>query len=113
MDKFKTFARENVYPCEQTLKLEARGRRVISDLMDFFWMGTRNSGPTGPGKDRRTMARRAFGLISANYKRAFVLAANNCPPEMLPYLRLQLVTDQVCGMTDGYACRMHQDLYGG
>jgi dGTPase len=109
----KSFARDKVYPCGQIVKLEMRGRRVISDLMSFYWMGASDAGPDGPSKDVRSgMARRAFGLISPNYRRIFAIEAKR-GAHPIDYLRLQLVTDQVCGMTDGYACRLHQEIYGG
>ena len=112
IDKCKKFARTHVYPSAETVKLELLGRRVISNLMDFFWMGAAHAGPGAPDrKIREGIATRAYGLISENYRRVFEKNWGGGLPE--EYLRLQLVTDHVCGMTDGYACRLHQEIRGG
>ena len=55
---------------------------------------------------------RMISFISSNYKRAYHHhAAGKSEPEKL-YLRLLLVTDYVCGMTDSYARRLYQELNG-
>ena len=62
---------------------------------------------------RSGFAVKAFKLTSDNnYRRVY---RNALEQGVLPerYLQLQLVTDQVCGMTDGYACRVHQEVLGG
>src|SRR5690606_29410536 len=53
IDKCKKFARAHVYPSAETVKLELLGRRVISDLMDFFWMGAEHAGPGVPDRNTR------------------------------------------------------------
>lgn len=56
--------------------------------------------------------RRVFSFISDNYKNAYKLqAAGKSEAERL-YLRLLLVTDYVCGMTDSYAKRLYQEMNG-
>lgn len=51
-------------------------------------------------------------LISENYKFIYrKQSAGKSPAEKL-YLRLLLVTDYICGMTDGYAKRLYQELNG-
>lgn len=110
--KCKSFAVKCVYNDVSIMKLEMLGRRVIEDLMDFFWMGAEAAGPGGPAKEeRRGMARRAYSLISENYRLAFEASWGDSLPD--DYKRLQLVTDQVCGMTDSYACRLHEEIRGG
>lgn len=108
----KKFARRSVYPSSPTLKLELLGRRVIADLMTMFWMGASKAGPNFPNRDvREGMAIKSYSLMSENYRRIFERNFGNGLPD--DYLRLQLVTDQVCGMTDGYACRIHSEVMGG
>ena len=51
-------------------------------------------------------------LISENYKQAYHAYANGKSEEERLYLRLMLVTDYVCGMTDSYAKRLYQELNG-
>lgn len=53
---------------------------------------------------------RMISFISSNYKKAYHYhAAGKSGIERL-YLRLLLVTDYVCGMTDSYAKRLYQEL---
>jgi len=109
----KTIGREHVYPSMSTLKLELMGRRVIQDLMDAFWEGASICG----GKDEPKVCQKgfegkAFSLISSNYKKVFRTAlAEGVLPER--YYRLQLVTDQVAGMTDSFAIKIHKSLMNG
>ena len=53
-----------------------------------------------------------MSLISENYKQAYhAYAAGKSEGERL-YLRLLLVTEYVCGMTDSYAKSLYQELNG-
>lgn len=57
-----------------------------------------------------TIDLRFISLISDNYKNAYKhYSAGKSEGEKL-YLRLLLVTDYVCGMTDSYAKRLYQEL---
>ncbi len=55
---------------------------------------------------------RVITLISDNYKNAYRKQAEGKSENEKLYLRLLLVTDYVCGMTDGYAKRLYQELNG-
>ncbi|MBI4856113.1 MAG: hypothetical protein HY818_05160 [Acetobacterium woodii] len=50
-------------------------------------------------------------LISENYKDNYLKSKTNDPLNNL-YLRLLLVTDFICGMTDSYAKNLYQELNG-
>lgn len=108
----KDIAKEHVYPSPDILKMELMGCRVINDLMTMYWDGAADAGIDGPDYSKGNgMALRAFRLISDNYRRVFRKSlGNGCSAS---YARLQLVTDQVCGMTDSYACRVHAEILGG
>lgn len=54
--------------------------------------------------------KRLVALISDNYKSAYHSHAAGKTEEEKLYLRLLLVTDYVCGMTDSYAKRLYQEL---
>jgi dGTPase len=55
---------------------------------------------------------RIMELVSENYIRAYkVYSAGKSEDEKL-YLRLMLVTDFICGMTDGYARKLYRELSG-
>ena len=49
---------------------------------------------------------------SDNYKKAYSYQAEGKSEAEKLYLRLLLVTDYVCGMTDSYAKRLYQDMNG-
>ncbi|EWM54272.1 deoxyguanosinetriphosphate triphosphohydrolase [Ruminococcus flavefaciens] len=55
---------------------------------------------------------RIMRLVSENYIRAYKFAAEGKSEEEKLYLRLMLVTDYVCGMTDGYAQKLYRELSG-
>ena len=50
--------------------------------------------------------------MSENYLRIYRKYSEDRSEEEKLYLRLLLVTDYVCGMTDSYAKRMYQELNG-
>lgn len=51
-------------------------------------------------------------LISDNYKAIYKIYSKDKPEGEKLYLRLLLVTDSICGMTDSYAKRLYQELSG-
>jgi dGTPase len=54
-------------------------------------------------------------LISDNYRHSFRKRLAGHTNEKLPpmYIKLQLLTDHIAGMTDTYACQLHKDLFNG
>lgn len=55
---------------------------------------------------------RVVSFISENYKNAYKYQAEGKSEAEKLYLRLLLVTDYVCGMTDSYAKRLYQEMNG-
>ena len=113
VDACKKLGQKHVYPSTSTLKLELMGKRVIHDLMDIFWEGAEVcGGGTEPKECKKGFEGKAFSLISSNYKKVFSKALEE---QKLPerYCRLQLVTDQIAGMTDTYAIILHKRLMNG
>lgn len=55
---------------------------------------------------------RMMSFVSDNYKNAYHHQAKGKSEEEKLYLRLLLVTDYICGMTDSYAKRLYQELNG-
>ena len=55
---------------------------------------------------------RIISFISDNYKNAYRLHSKGKSEAEMVYLRLLLVTDYVCGMTDSYAKRLYQEMNG-
>lgn len=106
----KDLLRDRVFHNDEVLRLEVRGRQVIYDLMRLFWEGAQSY-----LQDRevhtKTYGGKLYLLISENYRELFQqrLAAGDDEA----YCAVQLVTDYVAGMTDGFACKLHQDLMNG
>ena len=107
----KTLLRDTVFRQKEVLRLEVRGRRVIHDLMDLFWEGVSEYLKTRK-TTTGTYAGKLYLLIAESSRQVFEnrLTAN---PDDATYLGLQLVTDYVSGMTDGFACRLHEELVNG
>ena len=107
----KKILRPFLYTSPSILKLEILGRKVIHDLMTFFWEAA--SGASGEVKTDEYSGK-LYLLISENYRRVFekrLLDKERKEPEK--YIRLQLVADHVAGMTDTYACHLHKELTNG
>jgi len=85
------------------------GRKVISDLLDCYWEAAKSF---KPGEKLAGFPGKAYGLISTNYRHIFErnLVQANILEIPANYFRMQLVTDQVSGMTDSYACSVHREL---
>lgn len=108
----KKFGRTHIYNTPETLKLELLGRKIIHDLMDVFWDGARIF-PLNDIPNSKTFPGKSASLFSSNYCKVFQhsVSPNLGYPEM--YCRYQLLTDQICGMTDSYAKRLHAELTNG
>lgn len=58
------------------------------------------------------MKDRLMNMISDNYRQIYTIYSEGKSDKEKLYLRLLLVTDFVCGMTDSYAKRLYQELSG-
>ena len=103
----KQLLRRTVYRSSSVLGLEILGRRIIHELMDLYWEGVREY---DPGKqDVKVYGRKIYNLFSANYRSVFERRMSD-GAENEVYIKLQLVTDQVSGMTDAFACSTFREL---
>ena len=59
-----------------------------------------------------SIEKRMISFISENYKTAYHRQAEGKSEVEKLYLRLLLVTDYICGMTDSYAKRLYQEMNG-
>jgi dGTPase len=82
---------------------------VISDLLTCFWEAAR---AYTPGRKLDGFPAKAYELISTNYRQIFEKNISEAKKLSIPedYFRMQLITDQVSGMTDSYACFLHREL---
>lgn len=58
------------------------------------------------------MQEKMISLISDNYKAIYRIYSKDRDETERLYLRLLLVTDSICGMTDSYAKTLYQELNG-
>jgi dGTPase len=61
---------------------------------------------------QRPIDDRMISFVSDNYKSIYHIYSEGKSEDEKLYLRLLLVTDYVCGMTDSYAKRLYQELNG-
>ena len=108
----KELGKKFVYCFDDVLRLEIMCRYVIHDLMDILWEGAEKC-------DDSSEATNFFGkiyrLISPNYRSVFMNTKTTISPGGATerYRRLQLVMDQIAGMTDTFACTLHKRLRNG
>ncbi len=105
----KEVLKPHLYTSPEILRLEVRGRKVIHDLMTMFWEATKETTGT---TETQTYPGKLYLLTSDNYRRVFTERLNKAE-EPDKYIRLQLVTDTVSGMTDSFACQLHKELTNG
>ena len=100
---------ELVYGVGEVPLVEVQGREVLGDLLRLLVEGVQ----TAEGREPRgKFARRIYNLMSRNYRRVFERTWENSEHLPRDYLRLQLVTDYVAGMTDTFACTLRRRLIG-
>ena len=63
-----------------------------------------------PEQKMDSIDRRMLAFVSDNYKKAYVRQSEGKDMVEKLYLRILLVTDYICGMTDSYAKRLYQEL---
>lgn len=117
-DICKGLAFDDIFSSSSIITRESKGRRIISDLMDFFWEGARHTHwESDEVKVEGDFAKRAYSLMSENYRLVFErdMSPERVEQTGLPreYRQLQLVADYICGMTDSFAQSLHKSLYNG
>lgn len=90
-------------------KLEIAADTVLNFHLDHFVQAALYYDTEVP---RRDVEEKLMALISENYKQAYHAFADGQGEAERLYLRLLLVTDYVCGMTDSYAKSLYQELSG-
>ncbi|MDD3404470.1 MAG: deoxyguanosinetriphosphate triphosphohydrolase [Hespellia sp.] len=107
MDLLGKIAFRDVFSSSTIYKLEMVEARVLDYLMDrlvhaIIYYDT--------GEQLNSIDLRIVSFISDNYKNAYKIQSQGKGEAEKLYLRLLLVTDYVCGMTDSYAKRLYQEL---
>ena len=97
-----------VFKSETIYRMEVKEAVMLDNLMDRF-MGAIIK-YDDPAQKLNSIEERLVSFISNNYKKAYCYHAEGQPDIYRLYLRLLLVTDYICGMTDSYAKRLYQEL---
>lgn len=109
MELLGTMAERRVFSSPAIYKMELTESTILNFLMDRLVRAVLNY-DTPEHQD--SVDRRMVALISDNYKNAYRLRSEGKSEAEKLYLRLLLVTDYVCGMTDSYAKRLYQEING-
>ena len=108
MDLLGNLAYREVFTSETIYRMEVAEAAMIDFLMDKFVTAIIKYDDKKEKLDSIDLRMASF--ISSNYKNAYHYHARGKSEEEKLYLRLLLVTDYVCGMTDSYAKRLYQEL---
>lgn len=101
-------AEKYVFMTDEIYKMEVAESRILSFLMEkFVTAAVRYS---DPNQKMDSIDKRMLAFISDNYKKAYLHQAQGKGEIERLYLRILLVTDYICGMTDNYAKRLYQEL---
>ena len=108
MDMLGDLAFREVFTSDTIYRMEVAEATMIDYLMDRFVSAVIKY----DDKEEKmgTLDIRMVSFISSNYKTAYHFQAQGKSDEERLYLRLLLVTDYICGMTDSYAKRLYQEL---
>lgn len=98
-----------VFKSKEIYKLEVAAGEIYEFLLDKF---TRAAVLYDTELESSAIEQRVMRLISENYIRAYKVSAEGKSEAERLYLRLMLVTDYICGMTDGYARKLYRELSG-
>ena len=110
MDLLGSMAYRCVFSSPQIYKMEVTESVILNFLMDKFAGAVMKF--DNPDETPDVIDLRVISFISDNYKSAYHFHSQNRTDVEKLYLRLLLVTDYICGMTDSYAKRLYQELNG-
>lgn len=108
MELLGNLAYREVFTTEAIYRMEVAEAAMIDFLMDKFVTAVIKYDDEKERPDSIDI--RMISFISSNYKKAYHYHAEGKSEIEKLYLRLLLVTDYVCGMTDSYAKRLYQEL---
>lgn len=109
MDLLRITAHEEIFQSGPILQLEVATACIVNDLLDKFMDAIIYYDTDAP---QTSVQKKLVQLISQNYIKSYqVYAMDKSESEKL-YLRLLLVTDFICGMTDSYAKNLYEQING-
>lgn len=108
MEALGDIAFRHAFQIKPILKLEIAAQSIFDFLLDKFV----DAALYFDTEQKMTeVQKKMMALVSDNYIAIYRHFAAGAEEEKL-YLRLLLVTDHICGMTDSYAKRLYQELKG-
>ncbi len=105
----KKLSVDYIYDSRDILALEISAGNIISSLLDQFVPAAIDY---RKGRELPAVQDRLMRIISDNYCRVYELYAKGQSESYCLYLRLLLVTDYICGMTDSFARSMYRRFHG-
>ena len=108
MDLLGDLAFREVFTSEPIYRMEVTEATMLDFLLDKFMTAIIKYDDKTQKLD--SIDERMVSFISSNYKKAYHYHARGKSEIERLYLRILLVTDYVCGMTDSYAKRLYQQL---
>lgn len=108
MDLLGDLAYREVFTSDTIFKMEVAESSVLNYLMNKFVSAIVKY--DDPEQKLGSIDTKVVSFISNNYKRAYHFHSEGKSDIEKLYLRLLLVTDYICGMTDSYAKRLYQEL---
>lgn len=108
MDLLGDLAFREVFTSESIYRMEVTEATMLDFLLDKFMTAIIKYDDKTQKLD--SIDERMVSFISSNYKKAYHYHARGKSEIERLYLRILLVTDYVCGMTDSYAKRLYQEL---
>lgn len=109
MKAMKMIAVKYVFRSTHIIKMEISANTIIRFLLDTFVPAAVKYDTDEP---LNSVEERLMSIISRNYLMAYKVASEGKSDQEKLYLRLLLVTDFICGMTDSYAKNLYQQLNG-
>lgn len=109
MDLLGDMACRKVFTSSAIYRMEVHESTILNYLMDHLVHAALHY---DPNNRTGSIDNRIVSFISDNYKNAYRLQAKGKSQAEELYLRLLLVTDYICGMTDSYAKRLYQEMNG-
>lgn len=109
MELLGELAYRQVFTSDDIYKMEVAESAMIEFLMDRF---VKAAIKYDTDLKMDSIDRRMIAFVSDNYKNAYHYHGRGKSESEKLYLRLLLVTDYICGMTDSYAKRLYQEMNG-
>lgn len=109
MNLLGDLAYRKVFSSRQIYKMELAEYTILDFLMNRLVSSVLYY---NTDSEQDSLDSRMVSFISDNYKTAYRLQSQGKSRTEKLYLRLLLVTDYVCGMTDSYAKRLYQEMNG-